>query len=111
MGEQVLDIQDTTDIINRALIDGDTRIVVLNDTLQHIRECRTEVKIDHILATGHHFLSRLVAEADDAFKHILLLTQLILVSQFKCLLQIVYTQHMVLFLHHLLGQDTGTDKH
>ena len=111
MRQQVLDIQDASDIVDRTLIDGDTRIVVLNDALQHVWEAGAEVEVYHILTAGHHLLGSLVAETHDTLQHVLLFLQFLRVSQLKGLLQVVYTQHMVLLLHHLLCEDARTDKY
>ena len=110
MRQQILDIQDTTHVINRVLINGNTRVIILHDTLQHLRECRAEIQIHDILTAGHHLLRCLIAKAHNALQHILLLLQFLLVSQFQCLFQIVHTEHVVLFLHHLLGQCARTDE-
>ena len=110
MGQQVLDIKDTADIIDGTLIDGNTGVVVLYNTLQHIRERRTEIEIDDILTTGHHLLGGLVAEAHDTFEHILLLLEFVVIRQFQCLLQIINAERMTLLLDNLFCQDSRADQ-
>ena len=104
MGQQVLDIEDATDIVSRILIDGNTRVVVLHDALDDFGEGRPEVEVHDVLAAGHHLLGGLVAKADDALQHVLLFLQFLFVRQFQCLLQVVDAQDAALLLHHLLCQ-------
>ena len=104
--QQVLDIQDTTDVILIVLIDGNTRIVVVNYAFQHVLIRCLEVQVDHILTTGHHLLHRLVAKAHDAFQHPLLLFDILGVRQLQSLLQLVYAQRLVLLLYHTLCQSS-----
>ena len=85
MGQQVLDIEDATDVVLVVLIDGDARIVVVNDTLEHVLVAAVDREIDDILARGHDLLGRLVAEADDALEHALLVLDIVLVSGQKTL--------------------------
>ena len=106
MGYQILDVQDTTNIVNRALINRNTGVVILNNTLQHILIRSAEIQINNILTAGHHLFRCLVAKPNDAFQHILLLLQVILVCQFQCLFKVIDTEHMILFLNHLLCQQT-----
>src|SRR5574344_951974 len=54
---------------------------------------------------------RLVTETDDTLQHLLLIPDIILVGQFQSLFQIVDAQHMVFFLHHLLGQYTTAEQY
>ena len=108
MGQQVLNIKNASHLIHRALIDRNARVVVLNHTRQYVRKLRTEVERHNILPTGHHLFGRLVTEANNTLQHVLLFLQLVLVGQFKRLLQVVHTQSVVLFLNNLLGQKTGT---
>ena len=69
-------------------------------------ELALEIEVDDILTAGHDLLGRLVAEAHDALKHILLFLQVFLVGEFERLFQIIDTQHMVLGLYHLARQRT-----
>ena len=110
MRQQILDIQDASDIINRILVDGDAGVVILNDTLKHLRERGSEVEINDILTRGHHLLSSLVAETNDTFQHILLFLKFFFVGKLECLLQIINTEHMVLLLHHLLCKHARSDE-
>ena len=104
MGQQVLNVQDAPDIVTVILIDGDTRVVVLDDALQHLLIGSLEIKVYHILPRGHHLLGRLIAKAYDALQHALLLLDVLLVGQLKGLLQVVNAQHAVFLLHHFLRQ-------
>ena len=104
MRQQVLDIQDATDVVDRILIDGNAGVVVLNNALDDFMEFAFEIEVNDILTTGHHLLGRLIAKADNTFQHILLLFQVLLIGEFKSLFQIVNTQHMILRLHDLACQ-------
>ena len=106
MGQQVLDIQDATDVVAVVLIDGDARIVVLDNALDDLRERHLEVEVDHILTRGHNLLGGLVAKAHNAFQHALLFLDVLLVGQLQSLLQVADAQHMVFLLHHLPRQHT-----
>ena len=104
MGQQVLDIEDAADIIDGVLIDGNTRVIVLDNALQHLGKAGAEVKVDNVLTARHNLLGRLVAEAHDALQHVLLVLQFLLVCQLQRLLQVVDTQDMALVLNDLAGK-------
>ena len=106
MWQQVLDIEDTAHVVDGILIDWNTRIVVLHDTLDHIRKLGAEVEVNDVLTTRHHLFGRLIAEAHDAFQHILLVLQFFLVGQFQSLFQVIHAQHVILLLDDFLRQNT-----
>ena len=103
--QQVLDIEDASDIVAVVLIDGNTRVVVLDNTLQHLVERRLEVEVNDILAAGHNLLGCLVTKAHNTLQHALLVLDFLLVCQLKSLLQVIDAQEVVLLLHHLTSQD------
>ena len=109
--QQVLDIEDSADIVYRILIDRYARVIVLHNTFDDVGKRRAEVQVNHILTAGHNFLGCLVTKADDSLQHVLFILQLLLVGQLQRLLQVVNAEDMCLFLHHLLCQDSRADEH
>ena len=81
MGQQVLNIQDATNVVAIILIDGNARIVVLNNALQHLLIGGLEVEVDHILTRGHNLLGSLIAKADNTLKDALLVLDIFLVGK------------------------------
>ena len=110
MGQEVLDIENTADVVCIVLIDRNTAVVVLYDALQHILIVGVNVERYDILAACHHLLGSLVAEAYDAFQHALLVLYILLIGKFESLLQIVNAQHVTLFLHNLLCQNAAAQQ-
>ena len=110
MGQQVLDIEDATDVVLVVLIDGDARIVVVNDTLEHVLVAAVDWEIDDILARGHDLLGRFVAEADDALEHALLVLDIVLVGELQRLLQLIDRELAALLLDHALGEGAAADE-
>ena len=105
MGQEVFDVKNASHVVAIILIDRYARIVVLDNTLQHITERSLEIKINHILATGHDFLSRLVAKTDNTLQHTLFILDILLIREFERLFEIIDTQNVILLLYHLACQD------
>ena len=110
MGQQVLDIQDTADIVRIVLINRYTTVIVLYNTLQHLSIGALNIQVYNVLAAGHHLLGSFVAKTDNALKHALLVFDIVLVGEFQSLFQLIHTQHMIFFLHHLLGKHSTLQK-
>ena len=104
VGQQVLDIQNASDIVLRVLIDGNTRVVIVHHALQHLFVGRRRIQVNHILTTRHHLLHRFVAKAHNTLQYLLLLLDILGVRQLQRLLQLVHAQRLVLLHHHLLRQ-------
>ena len=110
MWQQVLNIQYSTDIVDAVLKDRNARIVIFNNALEHLSEWRLHVEHCHVLTARHNLLGCFVAKAHNTFKDILFLLNLLLISKFQCLFQVIHTKDAILLLHHLLSQDARTDK-
>ena len=111
MRQQILDIENATDIVDTVLIDGNARIIVLNDTFEYVGEGGVHVEHCHVLTTGHNLLGSLIAKSHDALQYVLFILDFILVGQFECLLQVIHTEHMTLLLHNLLSKNTRTNEY
>ena len=90
--QQIFDIKHTTDIILIILIDGNTTVAVVNNEFQHIFIRAANINVSNILAGRHHLFSGLVAKTDNALEHALFVLDVVLIGQFKSLLQIVNAQ-------------------
>gem|GEM_PF-5791859 len=104
MRKQILDIQDSSDIVRIILIDWNTTIVIFYDTFKYLRISTLNIQIHHILSARHHLLGSLVAKSDDSLQHTLLILDVILVGQLQGLFQVIDTQHMIFLLDHLFGK-------
>ena len=104
MRQKILDIEHAPDVVGIVLVNGNTAVIVVNDTAEHLVVSGADVQVHHVLPAGHHLLGCLVAKADDALQHALLVFYLILVRQFQRMLQLAYAQLVIILQRHLLGQ-------
>ena len=106
VGQQVLDVQYAAHVVAIVLINGNTRVIVLYDTFQHLVVTASEIQVNHILTRRHNLLGRVVAKAYYALEHALFFLYVLLVGQFQSLLQIAGAERAGFLLHHLSCQKT-----
>ncbi len=66
----------------------------------------TDIQVNNILSAGHHLLGCFIAKADDTLQHALLVLDIILISQFQSLFQVINTQHMIFLLYNLFCKNS-----
>ena len=111
MRQKILDVKDASDVVLVVLIDGDSRIVVFNNALQHILVRAADVQVNEVLSRGHHFLGSLIAKTDNSLKHTLLVLYIAFIGQLQGLLKIVNRQLAVLLLNHFFGKGTALQQY
>jgi len=104
MREQVLDVQDSLDIVLVTAIYGYAAVVVFYDALDNLGECSPDVEVHHV-HTGRHDLARhLAAKAYDALQHLALLCDVFLVGELHCLLQVIDGKGFGVVLYDAVGE-------
>ena len=111
MRQQILDVEDTFYIICIALIDGDARVGIVHDALQHLLERGTVVQRHHVHARSHHLLGRLTAEAYDALQDAALFGELFLIRQIQRMREVIYRDVVSLRLEVLVEERRRVHQH
>ena len=108
MGQQILDIKHSLDIILGVGIYGDSGVIVFQNTFHDIRERGLHIEVHHVDTRCHHLAGHLIAKTDDSLEHVLFFGDFLLVGQLQSLLQLVDRKCMTFFLHYLGGNFLGT---
>ena len=102
--EQVLDIENSLDIVFVTAIYGYAAVVVLDYALYDLGEGCTDVEV-HDVHTGRHDLAcHLASEAYDALQHLALLCDVFLVGELHCLLQVIDGKGFGIVLYNAVGE-------
>ena len=83
MGQQVLDIKHSFDIIACTGINRDTGVGIINYALKHVFKRSTYIKIHYIQTGSHNLFGRLPAKTDNSFKNIVFFRKFGFICQFK----------------------------
>jgi len=104
MREQVLDVQDSLDIVLVTAIYGYAAVVVFYDTLYDLRKGCAYVQVNDIHTGGHDLARHLAAKAYDALQHLALLCDVFLVGELHCLLQVIDGKGFGVVLYDAVGE-------
>lgn len=102
--EQVLDIEDSLDIVFVTAIYGYAAVVVLDYALYDLGEGCTDVEVHDVYAGCHDLACHLAAKAYDALEHLALLCNVFLVGELHCLLQVIDGKGFGVVLYNAVGE-------
>ena len=102
--EQVLDIENSLDIVFVTAIYGYAAVVVLDYALYDLGEGCTDVEVHDVYAGCHDLACHLASEAYDALQHLALLCDVFLVGELHCLLQVIDGKGFGVVLYDAVGE-------